>query len=329
MTSGTNCNFTFIIPVKTVNAYVHETVQHLLKLRERDWEAFIVTNCSEPSPWDDDRIKVIASGRVGPGDKRDLAAGLAAGAILVFLDDDSYPREDFLRVLRHEITMGRRIIGGPAVTPADDTFWQQVSGATYLSRLTGGAPERYVPFGAPKEVRDWPTVNLAVDKEAFLSVGGFDCRFWPGEDTFLCDKLRNAGFTIWYQPRLVAYHHRRTSWPAHLSQVGAYGLHRGYFARYHPESSRRLQYFMPSLLLLAIVCLMVLSFFSAEAALFLVIVILCYLVAITFGVLRIASLTNARVALASTLYIVSTHFCYGSYFLKGLLTTQPLVSRLR
>ena len=188
----------FIIPVKSLNDYVLETVDHLRKMQEDDWEAFVITNSEESSPWQDERVKLLASGRVGPAEKRDFGARFATGQIVIFLDDDSFPTANYLTALRHSFKEGHVAVGGPAITPPHDSYWQQVSGAMYLSRLTGGTPERYRPSGPGRSVNDWPSVNLAVRRDVFLSVGGFDCKFWPGEDTFLSDKLSKAGFKIWY-----------------------------------------------------------------------------------------------------------------------------------
>ena len=75
-----------------------------------------------------------------------MAAHIARGEILVFLDDNSYPAEDLLDVARPCFDdRSVAAIGGPALTPPEDGFWQRVSGVVFLSRLSGGAPERYAP----------------------------------------------------------------------------------------------------------------------------------------------------------------------------------------
>src|SRR5262249_11500155 len=119
----------------------------------------------------------------------------------------------------------------------------------FLSRFSGGSPERYVPMGEVREVQDWPSVNLMVRRADFVSVGGFNCAYWPGEDTKLCLQLVKTGEKILYNPCLIVWHHRRAGLGAHLKQVGAYGLHRGYFAKHFPETSFKFGYFVPSLFL--------------------------------------------------------------------------------
>ena len=81
--------FSLIIPVKELNDYVRETVPYILSLDFADWELFIVTNENQKTEWpNESRIKMLSSGRVGPAEKRDIAAAVATGQYIVFLDDD-------------------------------------------------------------------------------------------------------------------------------------------------------------------------------------------------------------------------------------------------
>lgn len=317
----------FIIPVKEVNDYVVETVGHLQGLDGDNWEAFVVTNEIESVPWYDSRITVLESGRVGPADKRDLAAKFATGEILVFLDDDSYPENNYLSVLRNCFADGHQVVGGPAVTPTTDSYWQQVSGAMYLSRLSGGSPERYWPVGEPRYVVDWPTVNFAINRETFMSVGGFECKFWPGEDTFVCDKLTTAGVKIWYFPELLVWHHRRSSVFSHLRQVGSYGFHRGVFARKFGGSSRRVKYAAPTILLLVI--LLAAVFPSGTAKTICLVLLAAYIAGQIVAAMSIAPKTGFRVMAGALIYGFLSHIWYGIRFVQGLLYLRPLESRLR
>jgi GT2 family glycosyltransferase len=322
--------FSIIIPFTRPGTYVRETVRHVARLRDRDWELILVPDNPMSGEWDDDRIRIVASGRVGPAAKRDMAARLARGEIVVFLDDDSYPAQDLLDVARpHFEDPAVAAIGGPALTPPEDGFWQRVSGAVFLSRLSGGAPERYVPIGSVRSVRDWPSVNFMVRRTDFLSIGGFDTAFWPGEDTKLCLELTRAGRSILYVPQLVVWHHRRSSLATHLKQVGAYGLHRGFFAKKYPETSRRPAYFLPSLLVV-FATLSLIGFVIPGPA--------RWVVAggwVLYGLALLKALGDflaherLTVAVCALGYTVCTHVVYGIRFMQGLVFTHRLVSALR
>ena len=329
--SELDTRFTIIIPVKEINDYVRETVPYIQDLDLSNWELIIVTNDNELNEWKDDtRISLASSGRVGPADKRDQAARIARGAILVFLDDDSYPKSDLLSVAESYFNdKSISAIGGPAITPKSDSYWQKVSGAVFLSKLTGGNPERYISLGRTKEIDDWPSVNFIIRKTDFLEVGGYNSPFWPGEDTYLCLKLIGKTKRIVYAPDLIVWHHRRSGILHHSKQVGAYGFHRGYFARRFPETSFKIKYFIPS----GLCGLILLSFISpmlSEPLKRLVIISwTVYLFAIAIGCLSLARLTSAKIALGAIPFVIVTHLSYGFNFIRGLIRSRPLVSRLR
>ena len=322
--------FSIIIPVKELNDYLRETVPYIVGLDYSDWELFIVTNDEQVSEWPEEpRIKMMSSGRVGPAEKRDLAARVASGKHLVFLDDDSYPESDLLSLALTKFTSGSVALGGPAMTPVSDSFRQKVSGVVFSSRITGGSPERYRPVGEQRDVDDWPSVNLMVKRDVFLSVDGFDSPYWPGEDTFLCLKLLRAGHKVTYVPELIVWHHRREGLFRHMKQVGAYGLHRGYFARHLPETSRRIQYFLPSLVLLMFLGIPITLFLPEIFRGLLLIGICGYLSAVVFGIMDLMRFEKPIVAIAAFPYVIATHISYGYQFLRGLFHRGQLVSKLR
>jgi cellulose synthase/poly-beta-1,6-N-acetylglucosamine synthase-like glycosyltransferase len=323
--------FSIIMPFKEMNDYVRESVGQILQLSSRDWELLLVPDEPFDAGWPDARIRVLPSGRVGPAAKRDAAAAIARGDILVFLDDDSYPRADLLDVAAQHFEDSEVVaLGGPGITPPQDTFWQHVSGAVFLSVLSGGAPERYVPIGHCRDVQDWPSVNLMVRRDDFLEVGGFDSPYWPGEDTKLCLHLiKKTGRRIVYVPELVVWHHRRAGLRRHLRQVAGYGLHRGFFVKRYPETSRKALFFGPS----AVVLLASLSLFVPVLPQALTLVVgagwLIYGGALTKALWDFVRYEKLSVALCALWFTFFTHLVYGVRFLQGLLFTTRLVSTLR
>jgi len=325
------CSFSIIIPVKAVNDYVRETIPYIQALENEDWELIVVPNEDDPNEWaSDKRIKFLRSGRVGPAEKRDLASKIATGSILVFLDDDSYPASNLLSVARKTFEdQSIDAIGGPALTPPTDTYWQKVSGSVFMSRLTGGNPERYLPVGVQRDVDDWPSVNFMIRNAMFQSVGGFDSPYWPGEDTHLCLKVIRAGARIVYVPDLIVWHHRRSGLIRHMKQVGAYGLHRGYFARHLPETSFRLKYFIPSGAFVSLAALVLVPVMPQMVDRFLFVGASVYIFGVLAGCTDIATKTSFLVALGSLPFVVGTHMSYGLNFFRGFFKVRPLVSRLR
>ena len=308
-----------MIPVKEINDYIMESYEHLLKLDFADFEVIIFPDGDSGVKLSGARI--IPTGPMGPAEKRDLALEYAEGEILAFLDDDAYPRADWLKnAVRHFLDRGVGAVGGPAVTPESDSVLQRASGAVFSSRLaSSGYTYRYIPERY-REVDDFPTVNLFIRKSVFEELGGFDTGYWPGEDTKLClDITKKLGLKIVYDPEVLVYHHRRALFRPHLEQVSRYAFQRGYFVRAFPETSLKPGYFVPSIFLLFTGAGLLLVFvswtvFAAWAG------VMSVYIAALGGASIAAMVRNRDIAVGAVTApgIFFTHLTYGFHFLKGL-----------
>ena len=241
-----------IIAVKKDNPNLRECVENCLKLDYPDFEILVLPDNDAILNYP--KTRVIPTGELTPPLKRDLALSQAKGEILAFLDDDAYPDKDWLtKALRHFESPEIAAVGGPAVTPDSDSPLQKASGQVYSSYLMSG---QYVYRYLPKPQRfvdDYPSCNFLVRKSIMRELGGFNTKFWPGEDTFLCLKIvRDLKKKIVYDPQVLVYHHRRGLFKGHLKQIANYALHRGYFVKRFPETSLKFTYFLPSFFVLGL-----------------------------------------------------------------------------
>ena len=312
-----------VIPSISINDYIQESVPKILGLDWVDFEVLIfIDKPDKKHNWP--KTKIIASGKVGPAEKRDLALKYAKGEILAFLDDDAYPEKDWLKkAIKHFKNKKVAAVGGPAITPKTDGILQKVSGAVFESYLGGSATRnRYLPIGSVSETEDWPTVNLLVRKDVFKQVGGFDNTYWPGEDTKLCLDIINAGYKIISEPKAIVYHHRRSDLVKHFKQIGNYALHRGFFAKIYPKTSRKFFYFVPSLFDLYLVSSLILLFIIHNSLF--IILILLPLAFYALGLLIDATIISFRwknpiIGIITMPMIFLTHFWYGIRFVWGLV----------
>lgn len=318
-----------IIPLVRINDYFLESYPHLLSLDYENYEIIVLPD--EPVSEDFPGIKIIPTGKVSPAIKRDIGAENAEGELLFFLDDDSYPEKDWIRkTLPYFKDRSIAAIGGPAITPSNDSFLQKVSGAVFLTKVGGGIPERYYSKGKTKEIDDWPSVNLIVRKSIFTKIGGFKSEYWPGEDTKLCLEIIKEGGKILYAPDVIVWHHRRSGLFRHLKQIGNYGLHRGFFAKRYPETSFKLLYFIPSFFVLYLCLLIVFLFFFSGLAYYLAFGFVLYTGALIYAFFDInGKVKNFKISLVSIYYIVLTHIWYGIRFFYGFLIVKELKSKLR
>jgi GT2 family glycosyltransferase len=310
--------FSIVIPLKSDNAYIRETIAAFKPLDYHDYEIIVLPD--EPYDWGAG-VRVIATGAVGPAAKRDLALAYATGDILAFLDDDTYPGRDWLKnAVKYFDDPEVAAIGGPAITPPTDNLQQQASGNVYASFLGGGNYAYRYLSKETKAVDDYPTCNLLVRRSVFESIGGFDTMFWPGEDTKLCLDIVKRGLKIIYAPDVIVFHHRRPLFAGHLKQVRSYALHRGYFAKRFPETSLRPSYFLPTFLVVGFIAGIILSFIFPSFWLWCSAGIVIYLSAVVLSAAMASH--GIRLTLLTGLGMITTHLVYGVWFVVGLLSRR-------
>jgi hypothetical protein len=315
-------SFSIIVPAKAFNDFCRESLAACRRLYP-DQE--LLFSPDEPCDTGIEGVTVVASGPVGPGAKRDLCAEKATGDFLAFLDDDAYPAPGWLEAAEaafQDPQVGA--VGGPAVTPEDDSVERWASGLVYESFLVGGPfAFRYRPL-PKRDCDDYPTCNLIVRRDVFAAIGGFDTRFWPGEDTVACLKIvHEQGRRIAYDPAVLVYHHRRDVFQGHLRQLNRYARHRGFFVKRFPKTSLRASYFAPSALLAWTLLGWIPEACGAPwAGLWLSSLLGYALLALLEGgrmaLKAPASRRGVRLALLTASGIVVTHLSYGWNLLVGL-----------
>ena len=316
-----------IIPTKEINDYLRqETIPAILKQTNQSFEIIILPDRETKEKFP--KTKIIPTWpKKGPADKRDIGAKKAKGEILAFLDDDSYPRENWLKNAIKNFKERDKITGvcGPTLTPPDNNLRQKASGYVWSTWLGSGGAGTYRCAIAPRrKVDDYPTVNLLVRRRDFQAVGGFDSHFWPGEDTKLClDLTKKLKKKIIYDPKVLVYHHRREIFKPHLKQISRYAIHRGHFARILPETSLRFGYFIPTLFVLGLVGGFFLSFVQPIFKIIYFGAIGFYLMALLVTATQVyLKEKNLKLALLVIPSIFITHFVYGVLFIKGFFSPK-------
>ena len=273
-------------------------------------------------------IRVIATGKVRPAEKRNIGIREAKGEIVAFIDDDAYPDAHWLEyAIKYFGEKEIGAVGGPGVTPPGDKQLARIGGRVYDNWLVSGNYRyRYKAGGVRKDVDDYPSCNLFVRKDILDKIGGYRTDFWPGEDTLLCKDIIDNWKRIVYDPWVIVYHHRRPLFLPHLRQLGRYAFHRGYFCKRFPSNSLRLSYFVPTffdlyLLFLAVVGVLNLTGIDA--------------VRITFHhwgywpawlYLALVAVTTFSFKphhwILTALGVIASHVWYGIRFIQGLLAAK-------
>lgn len=269
-----------------------------------------------------DIVREIPTGKVRPAEKRNLGIAEASGSLVAFLDDDTEVLPGWLEravcYFEYPDTGG---VGGPASTPPGDSYLARLGGRVYANPLVSGPyRRRYVPVRVCEE-EDLPSCNLIIRTDVLRSLGGFDTRHWPGEDTLLCQRLvHEYNLRLMYDPWVQVHHQRRPLFAPHLRQVGRYALHRGIFARQNQKTSLRMAYFLPGILAVGLLAGAVLAFLHPLLAKLYLWGVGVYLLLVTLFSVR---LRRPDMWLLTAMGVVATHMVYGIRFLGGFLGARP------
>ena len=307
--------FSIIIPVKKISDYVREAIPHFQKQTYRDFEIIIISEYKEKEKFP--HTKILKSKEAPPAEKRNLGAKLAKGEILAFIDDDAYPKEDWLeKAYKNFRDKDIIAIGGPSIVPKGATLFQEISSKVYelSSKKTG---VRYTQK-RKQYIDDWPTCNLFVRKKEFNMVRGFDSGSWGAEDTRLCYSLLRNNKKMIYDPNVVVYHHPRKNLSDHLRQTFFWGLWRGFIMKLYRQSLQPV-FFIPSIFVLWLIIGGALSlFFLTIRKIYLFSLLLYLLYLFVLGI----KVQKLKLFFPVIILTYLTHLAYGIGFLKGMLSIK-------
>ena len=171
------------------------------------------------------RVRVLRQENAGSGKARNTAAASARGRWLVFIADDCLADRDWLVTLADAFARSpEAMLGGRVVNAAEDSLAARANDLLirHMYEHHNRDPRR-ASFFTPN--------NMAVPRERFLELGGFDARTGPtGEDRELCNRWRARGWPMEYVENAAVYHDHPQTLPGFWRQHMAYG--RGSL-RYH------------------------------------------------------------------------------------------------
>lgn len=308
--------FSIVVPMKEITDYFREAIPYFEKQSNNDFELIIVPNEKDKNEFKNlKNVKIIASGAVSPGIKRNIGVENSKGEIIAFIDDDAYPEKDWLEIAAQNFEDKEIVaVGGPSLIPHGATFFQRVSNKVY-ELSSGKTGIRYGEHEKKEEIDDWPACNFFVRKKDFLNVGGFNTKYFGGEDTQVCYSLLKTGKKMIYDPKMMIYHHPRKSLKNHIKQTLFWSMWRGFFMRAYPKDSIKLTFFIPPLFVLWLLVGGILSFIYKPILYLYFGVLVLYLLFLLFTGIRAKSIKLFFPVMAVTLI---THITYGIGFFIGL-----------
>jgi GT2 family glycosyltransferase len=182
-----------------------------------EWEVVVADNGSQDSTgvcvehWAEfvPRIRLVdAAFPRGPGAARNAGVKAAGGSLLVFCDADDVVQPDWLARMvaaldEHDVVSGVYDFGSPN------------GGSGRVATPHATAQMGFLPFGLG--------ANLAVRREAFEAVSGFQESFLVGEDIDLCWRLQLAGYRFSVADAAVVRKREPTDAGSILRKAWSYG----------------------------------------------------------------------------------------------------------
>ena len=162
----------------------------------------------------DDIALVSIPATRGLGYNRNRALDAAAGNIVVFMDDDCWPADDWLHELLAPLQDAtiHAVMGNVRIRPS--TFLGDSISA--LGFPAGGSTGFAVMFPVDDEgfTTHISTLNCALRDDTFARVGPFDeSLVFGGEDGELSHRISSAGLRVKFQPTALVEHDARSSLP--------------------------------------------------------------------------------------------------------------------
>lgn len=192
-----------------------------------EFEVMIVNDGGEPvnavagSFADRLDVRVLNQTNAGPGAARNRGAAAARGKYLAFTDDDCHPDRNWLAAFAaHLAARPGHVIGGRVTN--------MLLGPRHLCSAASQLLISYL-YGyynsAPTTARFFTSNNIAVERRAFLAVGGFDVNYHraAAEDREFCDRWVQSGQRMVYAPDAIVRHAHRLSLREFCRQHFQYG----------------------------------------------------------------------------------------------------------
>jgi len=311
--------FSIVIVTREMNDYIREAMPYFQAQTYQDFEILVVSEVKEKEKFP--KTRMVYSGRASPAQARNMGVKHARGEIIAFIDDDAYPKPDWLENALKNFDSGEvDVIGGPSLAPKNSTFFQRVSNKVY-ELSSGKTGIRYGEGRNRKrqKIEEWPTCNFILKKKDFEEAGEFDARYWGGEDSQLCYELINKNKRMVFDPTVEVYHYPRENLQKHIRQTLFWGMWKGFLVKKY-RGAFKLTFFIPSLFVLGVVL-------GGLAAGFIPLLRIPYFVVIGLYLLLLLSIGfrsgSAKMFFPVIWVTFLSQVAYGVGFIRGLLFGEP------
>lgn len=223
------CTLSIIVPCRNGAATIRRLIGALLDLElPRHWAAEVIVGyqASTDGTLDELRslpVRIVESVSTGPSAARNSAAESASGEWLWFIDADAWPGDR--RILQF---LGRHLsrvenpgaIGGPIVLPPVQHS-NPIAVADHFACWFNWLEHRRSAETALFQ----PSASVFVPRAVFQEVGGFDPRLRVLEDFDFQERIKAAGYRLFFFNELRVLHEARPTLLASWRHSWHWGIH--------------------------------------------------------------------------------------------------------
>ena len=188
---------------------------------------------------------------------REIGVRQAKGKFIAFTDADCVVDRGWIKELIKHFKDDVAAVGGPNITPEDDSAFAKCVGVILSFLSKPGARYGFCEEEV-REIYHNPTCNVMYRKSVLEEVRGFNHSLVTVDDEELDYRIRENGYRILYTPDAVVCHYRRPTWRRFMKMAWNYGIGRMQAIKLHRDMGRWFHY-TPSLIISAIFFLSILS----------------------------------------------------------------------
>ena len=275
---------------------------------------------------DDSRIRSVPNPLGSTPGGLNVAIEASSHPVVIRVDAHSVLPTDYTSIaVETLLRTGADNVGGIMKAVGVTPFEKAVATA-YGSRTgLGGTPHHVGGAEGPAE-----TVYLGVfRRDRLFAVGLFDEGIKRGQDWELNRRLRTAGGTVWFTPRLQVEYRPRSSLTRLARQFVATGMWRGELTRRFPRSNS-IRYFIPPLAVLGVLGGLIVGVIGLATGNGLLTAALIvpgvYVAFVLFAAIETAR-NGIRAFLWYLIVLPTIHFGWGAGFVLGLLKLSNITTR--